>query len=1237
VIVRLQIFKYLLLASLLFHFGLQAQVSNISFERVSSQKWLYQRNITSMAQDAEGYIWFGTSNGLYRFDGFAVEEFRYDPRNMQSLPHNNINCIIATSDSALWVGTWGGLARLDTRTRQFTRYTNQPNQKNSLPINDIRSMVMDQGGNLWLGTFGAGLVRFNPVSGLFKQFSHNRNDAGTLSSNFVNALLLDKKGDIWVGTRRGINKLEVKYERFTQFPGTREVKNELLLTNVSSLYEDRDGDIWFGTFGGGLVQLNRSNATQRRFTDNPDAFNPLASSTINDILEDEQGKIWVATPEGLHFIDKFSGEINLIQYNPGNSNSLLNNDIRKLYMDRSGVIWIVTSEGINIYSKLSGRFKKFQRSTNGSQTLLSNRVNAFSEDKDGSIWIGTQGGLNRFERYNKRFTAYKLGPKTEEISISNDIKCMMIDQKDRFWIGTVGGLYLFNPENGKSTIYRYNPGIPNGLQNEIHTLCQTRNGEIWVGLRQGVAKFIPDSGKFILYRPDPNVKDNQIANSVYTLLEDRYGKFWVGTLGGGLFEMDRLKGSFRQYVNKPSDTLSISHNSVISLHEDRFGFFWVGTYGGGLNRMDRKAGTFTHFTAQSGLQDDMIYSILEDQRGNLWVSTNTGLVKFDTRTKTFRNYDALDGLQTNEFNIGSALMTRSMEMFFGGNAGFNMFNPEQILENNFIPPTVITRFKVFENQILLKDSVVQLPYNKNYITLEFSSLSYALSDKNQFAYKLEGFDSDWIYSGSRRFASYSNLGPGSYIFRVKSSNSDGLWNEKGITVYINIERPFWKTWWFILLLVLLVIAILYVGYRLRVRSIQKQKILLEEMVRRRTYELEKATTEAEQARETAEKANRSKSSFLANMSHEIRTPLNGILGFTDLLIRNNKHSENNRYLELIRSSGDTLLRLLSDILDLNKIEQGKLTIENIRFNFIETIQHTLVPYQYRANEKGLQFLMSFDTRIPEIITGDPTRIKQLVINLISNSLKFTETGGLSISFEAETDPRGTEDYFYILGKVTDTGIGVQEDKQQLIFESFTQADGSFTRKYGGSGLGLSIVKQLIILMNGEISLISPVKEKPFNSNEPGTSFAFRFQVKAEKEQGKSGEALANINEPGLKFIEPYRILLVEDNKINQLLAATVLENLGLKVITADDGMQGVEKIKQEEFDLVLMDVQMPVMNGYESTAAMRDLGFVIPIVGLTANVYKEDIDRCFEAGMNSHLGKPFTELDLFKELKRWLR
>ncbi len=1214
----------------------QAQTQQLTFERVPSQKWLYQRNITCLTQDRDGYLWFGTNNGLYRFDGYSVTEYRHDAHNTNSLTHNNVNCIYADKSGVLWVGTWGGLTRIDPISLSFTRYKHDPRNFKTLSNNDVRAIEEDPTGNLWIGTFGGGVNRFNKLSGEFSVYQYSSRNASSISSNYINVITRDRNGDLWIGTRRGINKLEPENARFTSFQSLEPTAGDQQWANVSSILEDSKGLIWFGTFGGGLIQLDRRSGKMLNYQH--DAKNPksLSNNTVNDLTEEDGGNIWIATSEGINILNPVSGEMQLIQNNPDNPTSLLNNDVHRLYRDRAGVISIITAEGINIYSKLSGRFRKFQKNPNESQSLSSNAINCFVESSDGSIWIGTRDGLNRFDRLSRSFQTYQMEPSEKGELVSNEIKSMLIDQKGRFWIGTVNGLNLFDPRTSKVKVYRYDRFNPNSLNNEIHTLTETRNGVLWAGIRKGLVQFDPDSGSFTLFRPDPTVSENQITNSVYSILEDRYGKFWVGTLGGGLSEFDRKTNKFKPFRNNPNDSLSLSHNSVISLHEDQFGFFWVGTFGGGLNRMDRKTGKFINYTAQSGLPDDMIYSILEDAKGNLWMSTNTGLVKFDTKSKTFRNYDALDGLQSNEFSIGAALHSREGELIFGGIAGFNLFYPDSIIENNYIPPTVITGFKVLNKPFILSGEQVKLEYNQNFFTFEFSSLSYALSDKNQFAYKLDGFDEDWIYCGSRRFASYSNLDPGEYIFHVKSSNSDGLWNEKGTTVTLIIARPFWRTWWFVLIGVILGTGVLYVGFRLRTRSINNRNQLLEEKVRQRTAELEKATEEAKAAKEAAEKASRSKSGFLANMSHEIRTPLNGILGFTDLLIRNNKNVEDTKYLELIRSSGDTLLNLLSDILDLNKIEQGKLTIENIRFNFIETIKQTLIPYQYRANEKGLQFMMSFDTRIPENIQGDPTRIKQLVINLVSNSLKFTETGGVSISFEAETDPRGTEDFFYISGEVTDTGIGVAKEKQSLIFESFTQADGSFTRKYGGSGLGLSIVKQLLRLMKGSIELSSPALNKPFATETPGATFKFRFKVKAEKSDDHSKSAPVAPQAQTFRFTEKYSILLVEDNKINQLLASTILENFGLEVMTADDGQQGVEKIKESDFDLVLMDVQMPVMNGYESTAAMRAMGMNLPIIGLTANVYKEDIEKCLESGMNAHLGKPFTEADLFGMLKRWL-
>jgi signal transduction histidine kinase/ligand-binding sensor domain-containing protein/CheY-like chemotaxis protein len=1213
-----------------------AQNQQLVFERLSTQKWMYQSNITCHAQDFDGYIWFGTSNGLFRFDGYTVKEFNHDPHDANSIAHNNVNTIHAGKDGNLWIGTWGGLNKLDTKKNIFTRYKHDPRNSSSLPNNDVRSIAEDSEGNLWMGTFGGGIARLNPTTGIFKTFQYSANNASTISSNFVNVIVRDRSGDLWVGTRKGINKLETDNTRFTSFQSINDGDQEQLVTNISSILEDAKGRIWFGTFGGGLMRLDRRTGKLQSFYHDSKDNRTISSNYINDLSEEENGLIWVATADGLNLMNPETADIQLIYNNPSNPNSLLNNDVRHLFRDKSGVMWIVTAEGINIYSKLSGRFKKIQRIPEETTSLSSNIVNCFVQAKNGDIWIGTREGLNKYDKNNRSFLRYNLYSNKKEDNISNEIKSLLIDKEGHFWVGTSNALHEFDPLTEKIiSTNRFDPFNPNSLNNEIHSLYQTRNGQIWAGNRKGLLEFNPFEGKFTLFRPDKAVAENQISNSVYTILEDRFGRLWAGTLGGGLTEFDRKLKKFNQFRKIADDSTSISHNSVISLCEDPFGFFWIGTYGGGLNRMDRKTGKFVTYTKDNGLPDNMIYSILDDSKGNLWISTNSGIARFDTKTKKFRNYDALDGLQSNEFNIGAAIRLENGEMLFGGIAGMNWFSPDSIPGNNFVPPIVITCFKVMDKDVTPSPEV-ELNYNQNYITFEFSSLSYALADKNRFAYKLEGFDDDWIYANNRRLATYSNLEPGEYTFTVKGSNSDGLWNEDGISMKIVVKRPFWKTWWFILIAAFLVTSILYLGYRIRIRSINQQNQLLEEKVKRRTTELVKASEEALAARETAEKASRSKSGFLANMSHEIRTPLNGILGFTDLLIRNNPGTEDKKYLELIRSSGDTLLRLLSDILDLNKIEQGKLNIENIKFNFIETIQQTLIPYQYRSNEKGLQFMLNFDTKIPEAVIGDPTRIKQLIINLVSNSIKFTENGGISISFEAETDPRGTEEFFFIRGIVTDTGIGVPDDKQQLIFDSFTQADGSFTRKYGGSGLGLSIVKQLLRLMSGDIRLISPAIDKPYRTETPGASFVFRFKVKAAAQQEKESASSSLTDGKALKFTDEYKVLLVEDNKINQLLAVTVLENFGVKVVTADDGLLGVEKIKAETFDLVLMDVQMPVMNGYESTAAIREMGLSIPIIGLTANVYKEDIEKCLESGMNAHLGKPFTEADLFNELKKWL-
>lgn len=1209
--------------------------NRIAFERIPPQKWMYQSNVNCITQDQYGFIWFGTNNGLNRYDGYSVTTFQHDPHDQNSLSHNFVNDIYIDRQGVFWVGTWGGLNRFDPRTNQFVRYKHDAKLANTLSNNDVKSIKEDSKGNLWIGTHGGGLNRFERSSGKFYAYTYSSRNPSSLSSNFVNKLFINDQGQIYVASRGGLNIFDPEKDNFKVILSVSNESINQALKKINAIYEDQYKCLWIGTENG-LLSIEEGKAEPKLFVHQANDPNSLHNNRINAIIEDYQGMLWIGTSDGLNILDSRTNAFSLVQNDPNDPGSLSNNDIRHLFKDKSGTMWVLAVDGVNLYSRLRGRFLKFQRDPNNPQSLISNNIKCFFEDSDGQIWIGTREGLAVFNRKTKTFRAIQLDGKQNSLS-SNEINVILVDRNKRMWIGTPNGLNLFDPINNTATVYRYDRININNLNNEVNAIFEDRKGTLWVGLRKGLARFNPEEGYFDIFKPDPTVTETQINNSVYTILEDRFGSLWVGTLGSGLSELNRESGKFTSYKYSASDSTSISHNSVISLYEDKFGFFWVGTYGGGLNRFDRKNKTFQTFTTQNGLPNDLIYKILEDAKGDIWISTGKGIAKFDTKSKTARNYDVLDGLQSNEFNMNSGLKAKDGFMFFGGIAGFNMFHPDSILENNYVPPIVLTSFRVFNKPFLLSGNTVELPYHQNYLTFEFSSLSYPLSDKNQFAYYLEGFDKEWIYSGSRRQASYSNLEPGTYMFRVKGSNSDGLWNEEGLTLTIRILTPFWKTWWFITIIAIFVGGMLYTGYTIRVRAINSQNLLLERKVRLRTAELEKATNQARSLMIAAEKANKAKSAFLANMSHEIRTPLNGILGFADLLMKSSPKEEDKKYIELIKSSGDTLLKLLSDILDLNKIEQGKLSVEKIKFNFSDTITSTLVPYQYRANEKGLQFLLSFDPQIPEFIKGDPTRIKQLIINLISNSIKFTERGGISVTFDYEKIV-GNPSHVIIRGRVNDSGIGIPPDKQQYVFESFTQADDSFTRKYGGSGLGLSIVKQLLRLMEGDIVLHSPCRQNVFKSDDPGACFEFWFKAEiiSNEELLDSVKSDTEEKQKQLKFNHPVEVLLVEDNMINQLLASTILEGFGAKVTTAEDGLQGLEKAKSTQFDIILMDVQMPVMNGYESTEKIREFNPNIPIVGLTANVYKEDIDKCMESGMNAHLGKPFNDHDLFNVIRRFL-
>ncbi|MBN2009011.1 response regulator [candidate division KSB1 bacterium] len=1216
--------------------GVQNQVfsayENIKFEHITNEDGLSNSGITSIIQDSKGFMWFGTFEGLNRFDGYSFKQYKYDPNNPNGITDNTIKKIIEVNSGTMWICTYSGkLYRFNRSKENFIRYQIDSIDPQNINTNRVSDIYEDSKHRLWVGTFDGKLYRYNPDDDRFTFFKLL---PGEINVNKINTICEDAYGNLWTGGIEGLFCLDLNTGKFSHYKHEPGNPYSVSGNEIHIIFSDKTGNLWIGTSSAGLNRFSFESQQFTRYQYNPHDPNSLSNNQIKTIYQDRHGNLLIGTlGGGFNVFDQKTQHFTRIMRDPNDPNSLSHNYVRCIVEDRNGNLWVGTENGgVNKYYSRWRFFTTYSNRPYQTDCLSLSTVKAIVGDSSGAIWLGIKGGgLNRLcPNEYPRFKWFKNDQHNSK-SIANDlVRYLYFDRHGMLWIATENGLDEFDPRTYEFTHYKLDPDNSYSLrENVIWSIYEDRQGDLWIGTyNKGIHQFDRKSGRFVHYEVDINNPYSISDNTIWAMLEDRKGNFWIATGFGGLNRFDREKGEFVHFRHNPDDPQSISDNKVLVLHEDKAGNFWLGT-GNGLNKLMCQADgylIFKNYQEKDGLANNTVQSILEDDHGNLWIGTNKGLSKFNPTKETFSNYYTTDGLISNEFFVNSCWKNiHTGEMYFGGPNGFQIFHPDSIRDDTYTPQIVFTDLKIFNEPVIIGDDAnarlkksitesdaITLNYSDKIFSIEFSALHYASPAENEYACKLEGFEDKWTYhNSSRRFVTYTNLDPGNYTLRVKASNNDGIWNEAAKSLAIKIIPPFWQTWWFRTIAMLIFLLTGLIFHFVRTYSI-----------RRRNRELKTINNELHAAKELAESANNAKSRFLANISHEFRTPMNGIIGMTNLTLSTKLTEEQREFLNIVQRSANSLLDILNKVLSFTEIESSKLTLSKQTFDFHELVKNTTAFLLPQAQDKGLILTSTVDPHVPRFLYGDPDFIKQIILNVIRNSLKFTDAGEIALT--AKRDQQGIVPHSEVPVHVTvsDTGVGIPDDKLEKIFEMFNQADNSFTRRHGGIGIGLTISKKLVEIMGGKIWIESNV--------ETGTTL--HFTINLDLVEQRMVDDVDDVTETVYSESSSFglKILLAEDNIINQKVTVKLLEKWGHSVVVVENGKHAIESLKEQPFDLILMDIQMPEMDGLEATRLIRnslsgEYDSHTPIVALTAHALKADKEKCFEAGMDDFLTKPIEE------------
>ncbi|CAN5506333.1 two-component regulator propeller domain-containing protein [soil metagenome] len=1192
---------------------LQAQ-TDLRFEHLSTQDGLSHNAVLSIHQDKEGFMWFGTEDGLNKYDGYTFKHYKADPKDPgNTLYSNYIYDLFEDSKGRFWVGCHG-LNLLNKKNDKFTTYLPDSSRFNYLNIS--LSILEDKQGMLWYSA-GGGLNRFDPESEIFTSYYTSE-----LTPNF--GLIEDQNGKFWMGSGAGLYQFNPKSEELTSFPLNHEDNPRPV---IKALKIDSDGVLWIGTAGAGIFKINTRDISAHSKEYNPvNLVNPSISN--NGIIEDKSGNIWLATTEGLQRIDKKNNQVSTFRANPAIPGTLSSNYIISIYQDREGTLWIGTDNGINKLVTYSKPFYSYQISKHThSIRLEENKINSLLADEKGMVWLGTVKGLYKFNPNKNQFSylphnSNKSKNDTTSGEISDDLSINVIkeDNSGRLWLGTYSGLYFLN-QKGVFTHFPCKIGI--------QFMDMDPSGKIWIpggDHKNGnavMAVFDTENLKFSYTEYGINDTAGLKDGYMHGIFASSSGNIWVAAGMWGISFRDPLTGKFTHYLPNPDMPGSMIENDLLCIYEDKNGIVWAGTRMGGLYRFDPKTGKFSNFTTYDGLISNLITSITEDEKGKLWLGTNNGLSCFDPVNKNFKNFDKNDGLPDNEFRM-SASYSRNGIMYFGTGNGFVKFNPDSIQIKSGTPPVYITNIKVLENKLDLPEDRIELKYFENFISFDFTALDFNATDKIQYAYKLENFNKDWIQSDKRRYAAYTNLDPGEYVFRVKASNSDGLWNENGASLSIIIHPPWWQTGWAYIFYFILAI---YLLYSFRQYTLNRERLKNDLKIRQ---------IEADKLHQLEE----TRSRFFANISHEFRTPLTLILGPLEKLLSVQEENANHPLYLMMERNARRLLNLINQILDLSKLESGSLKLEAKTDNITIYLKILAASFTSLAQSRNINFTTIFPINGYEV-SFDKDKLEKIVVNLLSNAFKFTPEGG-AIKFATDIKIDTTKNSSFLEITVEDNGMGLEKGEIKKIFNRFYKVENLRSGEIEGTGIGLALTKELVDLHQGTINVTS----------EPGMGTIFKVIIPLDMGESRllpdilpensieikkvvSGVSKGTINEAksletenDLQVEKPI-LLIVEDN---QELSGYIASHFKpqFQIIEALNGKTGFQQALKTIPDLIISDVMMPVMDGLELCKKLKtDVRTShIPIILLTAKAGDENKIEGLENGADEYLAKPFKGTEL---------